>query len=49
MSVGEKMVLNITNYTLTTDEVTQAPVTNISYYNNTNFYFSHSFVEYYYY
>ncbi len=49
MSVGEKMVLNITNYTLTTDEVTQAPITNITYYNNTNFFFSHSFVEYYYY
>ncbi|MFS8160559.1 MAG: hypothetical protein ACMG6E_10225 [Candidatus Roizmanbacteria bacterium] len=49
MSVGEKMVLNITNYTYGVDEVTSAPTTNVSFFNRTNFYFSHSYVEYYYY
>lgn len=49
MSVGEKMVLNITNYTYSTDELTQTPLTNVSYYGKTNFFFSHSYVEYYYY
>ena len=45
------MNMNITNYTYTFDENVSppTPVTNISYYNKTVFFFSQSFVEYYYY
>lgn len=41
------MNLNITNYT--TDDTLPVPVTNVSYYDKTIFFFSHSYVEYYYY
>jgi hypothetical protein len=48
MSVGEHLVLNISNYTYGED-FEETGIFNVSYYNKTIYQYSNSLVEYYYY